>query len=46
MLQFASIHMDHYNFHTIGDLAGTQLPYMLAILVNLVIASAAGLICR
>ena len=35
--------MDHYNFHTIGDLAGTQLPYMLAILVNLVIASAAGL---
>ena len=35
--------MDHYNFHTIGDLAGTQLPYMLAILVNLMIASAAGL---
>ena len=43
LLQFASIHMDHYNFHTIGDLAGTQMPYMLAILVNLVIASAAGL---
>ena len=43
LLQFASIQMDHYNFHTIGDLAGTQLPYMLAILVNLVIASAAGL---
>ena len=43
LLQFAPIHMDHYNFHTIGDLAGTQMPYMLAILVNLVIASAAGL---
>ena len=35
--------VDHYNFHTIGNLAGTQMPYMLAILVNLVIASAAGL---
>ena len=43
LLQFASIHMDHYNFHTIGDLAGTQMPYMLALLVNLVIAGKAGL---
>ena len=43
ILQFASIHMDHYNFHTIGDLAGTQMPYMLALLANLVIAGAAGL---
>ena len=43
LLQFASIRMDHYNFHAIGNLAGTQMPYMLAILVNLVIASAAGL---
>ena len=43
LLQFASIHMDHYNFHTIGDLAGTQMPYVLALLTNLVIAGAAGL---
>ena len=33
----------HYNFHTIGNLAGTQMPYMLALLLNLVIAAAAGL---
>ena len=43
LLQFASIHMDHYNFHMIGDLAGTQMPYMLALLTNLVIAGGAGL---
>ena len=43
LLQFASTRVDHYNFHTIGNLAGTQMPYMLTILVNLVIASAAGL---
>ncbi len=43
LLQFASIHLDHYNFHTIRDLAGTQMPYMLALLTNLVIAGAAGL---
>ena len=43
LLQFASTRVDHYNFHTIGNLAGTQMPYMLAILVNLVTASAAGL---
>ena len=43
LLQFASIHTDHYNFHVIANLTGTQLPYMLALLVNLIIASAAGL---
>ena len=43
LLQFASVHTDHYNFHVIGNLAGTQMPYLLALLVNLVIASAAGL---
>ena len=43
LLQFASIRVDHYNFHTIGNLAGTQMPYMLALLLNLVVASAAGL---
>ena len=43
LLQFASIRTDHYGFYTIGNLAGTQMPYMLALLLNLVIASAAGL---
>ena len=43
LLQFALIGTDHYGFYTIGNLAGTQMPYMLALLVNLVIASAAGL---
>ena len=43
LLQFGSIGTDHYGFYTIGTLAGTQMPYMLALLSNLVIASAAGL---
>ena len=43
LLQFGSIRTDHYGFYTIGTLAGTQMPYMLALLSNLVIASAAGL---
>ena len=43
LLQFASTRVDHYNFHTLGNLAGTQMPYMLALLLNLVIATAAGL---
>ncbi len=43
LLQFALIRTDHYGFYTIGNLVGTQMPYMLALLVNLVIASAAGL---
>ena len=44
LLQFAPIGMDHYGFYTIGDTAGTQMPYMLALLFNLLIASAAGLV--
>ena len=43
LLQFASIRTDHYGFYTIGNLVGTQAPYMLALLVNLVISSASGL---
>ena len=43
LLQFAWIRTDHYGFYTIGSLAGTQMPYMLALLLNLFIASAAGL---
>jgi len=43
LLQFAPIHMDHYSFYMIGDLAGTHMPYMLALLANLALASSAGL---
>ena len=43
LLQFARINTDHYGFYTIGSLAGTQMPYMLALLLNLLIASTAGL---
>ena len=43
LLQFGPIRLDHYNFYTLGDLAGTPTPYMLALLFNLLIASAAGL---
>ena len=43
LLQFARIHTDHYGFYTIGSLAGTQMHYMLTLLLNLLIASAAGL---
>ena len=42
LLQFAVIRADHYNFYAIGNLAGTQLPYLLALIVNLLIASVAG----
>ena len=43
LLQFGPIRLDHYNFYKLGDLAGTPMPYMLALLFNLLLASAAGL---
>ena len=42
LLEFAPILMDHYNFYVIGDFAGTPVPYVLALLVNLVLATVAG----
>ena len=42
LLQFVLVNMDHYNFYTIGSFAGTQTPYMLALLLNLLVAAAAG----
>ena len=44
LLQFAPIRLDHYNFHAIGSLAGTQMPFLLALLLNLAMASAAGIL--
>ena len=46
LLQFARIRTDHYGFYTIGSFTGTQIPYMLALLLNLLIASTAGLAFR
>ena len=43
LLQFAPLRLDHYGFYTVGSLASTQMPYMLALLFNLLTASAAGL---
>ncbi len=42
LLQFVLVNMDHYNFYRIGSLAGTQVPYVLALLLNLLVAAAAG----
>ncbi len=42
LLQFAPIVMDHYNFYRIGNFAGTPIPYTLAMLLNLVLASVAA----
>ena len=42
-LQFAPLGLDHYNFHTAAGLSGTPVPHGLTLLVNLGLASAAGL---
>ncbi len=42
LLQFSQIRTDHYNFYAIRSLMGTQLPYVLALVVNLVVASIAA----
>ena len=46
LLQFSPLRMDHYNFYTIASFAGTPMPYMLSLLVNLALASTAGLLFR
>ena len=44
LLQAAAVNMDHYGFFAIGDFAGTQIPYMLALLLNLAVSSSAGVL--
>ena len=44
LLQFHPLGMDHYNFYAISGLSGTLTPYLLALLLNLVLSSIAGLI--
>ena len=43
LLQFAPLGLDHYNFHLLPGFAGTMMPYLLALLVNLALAWTAGL---
>ena len=42
-LQFAPLVMDHYNFYTVGDFSSMPVPYVLALLLNLALAAAAGM---
>ena len=42
VLQFAPVGMDHYNFYMVEGFAGTHMPWMLLLLVNLGLASLAG----
>ena len=42
LLQFERLHLDHYGFYRIDGIAGTHVPYMLALLVNLMLATAAA----
>ena len=44
LLQSAALGMDHYGFCSIASLDGTPMPFMLALLVNLVLSSVAGLV--
>ena len=43
LLQSAFIRMDPYGLYMIGDHAGTHLPYLLALEINLALASISGL---
>lgn len=43
LLQFAPIQMDHYSLYRVGDFYGAHLPYMFALLINLVLAASGGL---
>ena len=43
LLQFVPLGMDHYNVHQVTGFGGTMMPYMLALLTNLLLAWTAGL---
>ena len=42
VLQFERLDMDQYGFYRIGQFAGTHMPYMLVLLVNLALSTIAG----
>ena len=43
LLQAPLTRMENYGFYAIGDFGGTPIPYLLALIVNLFLALAAGL---
>lgn len=43
LLQFGPLGLDHYNFHLVPGWSATMLPYLMALLVNLVLSWMAGL---
>ena len=43
LLQAPLTRMENYGFYAIGDFGGTPIPYLLALIVNLLLALAAGL---
>ena len=44
LFQFAPLGLDHYNFHVLDAIRGTWIPCLMALLVNLVLASGAGVL--
>ena len=46
LLHFSPLGMDHYNIYFLADFAGTHLPYMLALLLNLVLAFLGAMLFR
>ena len=43
LLQAPTLRMDPYGFYALGDFANTPIPYLLSLIVNLMLALAAGL---
>ena len=46
LLQFSPLGMDHYNIYFLADFAGTHYPYMLALLLNLLLAFVGTMLFR
>ena len=44
LFQFAPLGLDHYNFHVLDAIRGSWIPCLMALLVNLVLASGAGVL--
>lgn len=43
LLQYAFIQMDHYNFYAVGSFSNMPVPCVAALLLNLLLSSAAGM---
>ena len=44
LLQFSLLQMDHYNFYTLERFSNMPIPYVLALLLNLTLSCAAGML--